>query len=82
MVTWTPGGSINDDTGDIIEPDPVSAIYQAIGSASKCWDDVSKAGEFRSDEAIAICDGLIDYLITHPLKEWKYGQACNPTTSE
>lgn len=35
------------------------AVYQAIGAASVCWEDVAKAGVFDSDRAKAIGDALL-----------------------
>lgn len=35
------------------------AVYQAIGAASMCWEDVAKAGVFDSDRAKAIGDALL-----------------------
>jgi hypothetical protein len=35
------------------------AVYQAIGAASMCWEDVAKAGVFDSTRAKEIGDDLL-----------------------
>lgn len=41
-----------------------SAVYQAIGAASACWDKVTLAsiGEFHSEEAKQIGQVLLDFI--------------------
>ena len=41
---------------------PQAAIYQAVGAASMCWEDLSGAGVFDDAQARAIADALIDVL--------------------
>lgn len=31
--------------------DPKTLLFEAIGLGSTCWEDLSSAGEFQSDEA-------------------------------
>ena len=45
------------------ETDPLSTlVFEALGAASACWEDLSSAGEFQSDAARAIGDDLVDAL--------------------
>lgn len=41
------------------------AVYQAIGAASMCWEDVAKAGVFDSTQAAIIGADLIKWV-----EEW------------
>lgn len=34
-------------------------VFQALGAASVCWDDVSGAGVFDSERAVAIGQALL-----------------------
>lgn len=54
---WKPE---TDSEGEPVLPE--AAIFQAVGSASMCWESVEKAGVFDSDQAKVIAEGLIDYL--------------------
>lgn len=66
MLEWTPAKEIDEVTGEhTIDPSPVSAVYQAIGSASVCWKDM-RAGQFDTEQAGRVAEGLIAYLKTHP----------------
>ena len=75
MNEWKPNfgsdGSAAIYPGHEVNADPIdwaqSAVFQALGSASMCWDSPEKAGVFHSDEAKAIGDGLIAFLREHPL---------------
>jgi hypothetical protein len=40
-----------------------SAIFQAIGAASTCWDTLDKAGVFHSEQAKAIGDAVCALII-------------------
>lgn len=40
--------------------DPIEVIYQLVGFGSRCWENLSGAGEFRSDEAR---DGAYDGVV-------------------
>lgn len=43
--------------------DPLaSTIFEALGAASVCWDDMSGAGVFHSEEAKQIGESLTDFL--------------------
>lgn len=43
--------------------DPVSAvIFQALGFASKCWEDMSGTGVFQDGEAKAAGDSVVEWL--------------------
>lgn len=39
--------------------DPTSAVFQALGAASVCWESPEKAGVFQSGRAKLIGDQLI-----------------------
>jgi hypothetical protein len=47
-----------EDTKDAFE----SAILQAVGTASMCWENVAGAGEFDTRKAEWVANGLIAYL--------------------
>jgi len=54
---WTP--DIEDDRpGDQL----ITAVFQAVGSASMCWEHVDRAGVFLTDRAKWVAEGLIDWL--------------------
>lgn len=36
-----------------------SAVYQAIGAASMCWESMSGTGIFQSDQAREIAEALL-----------------------
>lgn len=56
---WEP--DVRDD-----EEDPVrTAVFQAIGAASICWERVEEAGVFDSTLARTIGDGLMKFLEPH-----------------
>lgn len=43
--------------------DPIATvIFQALGAASVCWDDMTNAGVFHSEEAKAIGDSVVEWL--------------------
>ena len=53
---WTP---------DVADHDPErikTAVFQALGSASTCWEHLEEAGVFDSDLARKIGDGLMKFL--------------------
>ena len=55
---WTPDyGS----EGPTIE----GAVFQALGSASVCWENMSGTGVFQSEEAKRIGDGLLAIIAEH-----------------
>lgn len=39
-----------------------AAVFQALGSASMCWDNVGGAGVFLSDQAKWVGDGLLAWM--------------------
>lgn len=45
-----------------IAPSRESAVFQALGSASMCWEKVDKAGVFDSAKVKEIGDGLVLFL--------------------
>jgi hypothetical protein len=67
-VKWTP--SFTQEELEMQSPDEqlAQAVFQAIGSASMCWEDIYKAGVFRSDLARSIGDGLLEWIRSHG--EW------------
>lgn len=39
-----------------------SAVLQALGAASMCWDTLDNAGVFHAERAIEIGDTLIEFI--------------------
>lgn len=39
-----------------------SAVFQALGAASVCWDDLEEAGLFHSNEAEKIGEALLGHV--------------------
>jgi hypothetical protein len=39
-----------------------SAVFQALGAASACWDDLSNAGVFQSERARGIGEELLERI--------------------
>ena len=48
--------------GDTPEEQLHSAVFQAIGSASMCWEHVEDAGVFNDTLAAAIGEGLLAWF--------------------
>lgn len=46
-----------------------SAVYQAIGAASMCWEGVEKAGVFQTEQAHLIAQALLAFLATDTQSE-------------
>ena len=45
------------------DPDRIkTAVFQALGAASTCWENLSAAGEFQSEAAIRVGHGLMEFL--------------------
>jgi NTP pyrophosphatase (non-canonical NTP hydrolase) len=42
-----------------------SAVYQAMGGASGCWETLTGAGEFDSGRCLQISEILLDFIRTH-----------------
>ena len=40
-----------------------SAVFQALGAASVCWEDMRGTGVFQSDRAKAIGDRLVQFIL-------------------
>lgn len=53
---WAPDGP----------PDQIAAVFEAVGAASMCWDNIGGAGTFDARQATAVADDLIAYLRAHP----------------
>lgn len=45
-----------------------SAIFQALGAASMCWERIEDAGVFDSTRAKWVGDGLMEWLREHEAK--------------
>lgn len=60
MTLWTPNFSEGE------QPNIEGAVYQALGAASMCWEDMSQTGVFQSDEATRIAEGLLKFIAEHP----------------
>jgi len=43
-------------------PSLSAAVYQALGAASSCWENLADAGEFQSTRALAIGEALMEYI--------------------
>lgn len=43
-------------------PNIEGAVYQALGAASMCWENMDHAGIFQSEEATAIAEGLLAFI--------------------
>lgn len=43
----------------------VEVVFQAMGAASSCWDDMSGTGVFQSDRAKAIGDEAVAWINEH-----------------
>ena len=54
---WTPDPDSNGTPADVS-----SAIFQALGAASVCWEKIEDAGIFDSTRAEWIGEGLLSYL--------------------
>lgn len=39
-----------------------SAIFQAVGASSMCWEGIERAGVFKNDMASWVAEGLLEYL--------------------
>lgn len=63
---WAPDFR-NEDDDSPAQGDPVSAVYQAVGAATSptLW---GSDGVFQEQQAIAIAEGLIAYLRSHPFE--------------
>jgi len=60
---WAP--TIPDNDRDSLR----TAIFQAIGSGSMCWENIDKAGVFLSDDAMRIGDGLHKWIRERYVRE-------------
>lgn len=62
----TPNPAINGRRVTTWEPDSpdsaTSAITQAVGAASMCWENPGGAGEFQSEQALSVVEGLVAWL--------------------
>jgi hypothetical protein len=67
-VNWRPSFSEEELASQSPDEQLAQAVFQALGAASMCWDDIHSAGVFRSDVAKAIGDGLLEWLRAHG--EW------------
>jgi hypothetical protein len=45
-----------------IVPSLREVVFQALGAASVCWDDIEKAGVFQSEKAKEIGDALVAWI--------------------
>ena len=61
-VKWAP--QFTREELEVQSPDEqlARAVFQALGAASMCWDDINQAGVFRSDLARSIGNGLLEWL--------------------
>jgi hypothetical protein len=61
---WAPTLSVHDDGTPADDRDDriLTAVFQAIGGGSMCWEHVERAGVFHSTQAKWIGDGLVAYL--------------------
>ena len=67
---WQPDKEIDEVTGEkTVDTNPVSAIFQALGAASVCWDPMDCTGVFMDDHACDVATGLQKFLEEHPLPQ-------------
>jgi hypothetical protein len=52
------GTGLADQPGDQL----MTAVFQAVGSASMCWEHIDRAGVFHSERAKWVGDGLLAWL--------------------
>lgn len=45
-----------------VVPDLNTKVFQAIGAASACWENLAGAGVFDSDQAKRVADDLLTYI--------------------
>lgn len=65
-----PWGFTPDPDDEDVEPLSIeSAVYQALGGASTCWEDLSDAGVFDSTRAHEIGGLLLEYLDVETRRE-------------
>lgn len=38
------------------------AVYQAVGAASVCWDDMEHAGVFQEQQATEVAEDLLSWI--------------------
>lgn len=67
-VTWHPSFTEEELASQSPDEQLARAVFQAIGAASMCWDDIHSAGVFQSDVARSIGDGLLEFIREHG--EW------------
>lgn len=51
------------------DPNLESAVHQAVGMASMCWDSPEAAGVFDSDRALEVTRLLLDFISSGILRE-------------
>lgn len=59
---WDFGRRGEDTDHDQEEMNLRSAVFQALGAASACWDNLTGAGVFESDRACAIGERLLEFI--------------------
>lgn len=42
--------------------DPIQTIFQGVGAASRCWENLSGAGVFDDKQAVKVSEDMIDRL--------------------
>ena len=60
MHEWKPEGNEDDPI-----PSASSAVHQAVGAGSVCWENMVGTGVFNEEQARAISEGLLKFLHDH-----------------
>lgn len=73
------GREVQPSTFDLLtsEGEPESreaAVFQAIGAATVCWEDMSGTGIFQDEKARAIADGLLAWLDENDRSRFPHGE--------
>jgi hypothetical protein len=56
-----------------------SAVFQALGAASTCWESLEGAGIFDSTRAREIGDALLSFIRSESRPAISPGALCSPT---
>lgn len=59
-----------------------TAVFQALGAASVCWDPMDGTGVFQSEQAKSIGDALVAYVRDHAHSWTEYPLLGLATTAE
>ena len=54
----------------LLRPHLVPLVFEAVGRATMSWEDVEKAGVFKSSDATQCAEAIIDYVRIGVEPEW------------